>query len=221
MHFIFTVTLCCCSVAQLSPTLCDPMGCSTPGFPVLHHLLELAQTHAHSASDAIQSCPQSFPASGSFPKSQLFTSGGQSIGASASASILLMNIQDWFLLGLTGWISLRVLQHHSSKASILLHSAFLIVGLSHSYMTTGKTVALTKQTYVGKVMSLLFNMLSRFIIDFLFRSKRLNFMATVTICSHFRAQENKACYCFHCFPIYLPWRDETRCHDLSFVNVEF
>ena len=110
---------------------------------------------------------------GSFLVSQFFASGGQSIGASASASILLMNIQDWFLLGLTGWISLRVLQHHSSKASILLHSAFLIVGLSHSYMTTGKTVALTKQTYVGKVMSLLFNMLSRLVIAFLPKSRHL------------------------------------------------
>ena len=127
----------------------------------------------------ISSCPQSFPASGSFPKSPLFTAGGQSIWASVSASILLMNIQDWFLLGLTGLISLqskglsRVLQHHSLKASILLHSAFLIVRLSHSYMTTGKTIALTKQTYVGKVISLIFNMLSRFVITFLPRSNCL------------------------------------------------
>ena len=87
---------------------------------------------------------QSFPASGSFPVSQLFASGGQSIGASASASVPPMNIQDWFPLGWTGWISLEskglssVLQHHSSKASILWCSAFLIVQLSHPYMTTGK-----------------------------------------------------------------------------------
>ena len=108
------------------------------------------------------SCPQSFPASGSFSMSQFFTSGGKSIGISASTSVLLMNIQDWFLLGWTGWIYLqsqglsRVLQHHSSKASILQCSAFFIVQLSHPYMTTGKTIALTRWTFVGKVISLLF-----------------------------------------------------------------
>ena len=96
--------------------LCDPMDCNTPGFPVHRQLLELAQTHVHPVSDAIQpsqpavpfsSCPQSFPASGSFPMSQLFASADQSIGASASASVLPMNIQDWFPLGWTGWISLQ------------------------------------------------------------------------------------------------------------------
>ena len=101
---------------------------------------------------------QSFPASGSFQMSQFFTSGGQSIGVSASASVLPMNIQDWFPLELTGWISLQslqgtlksLLQHHSSKASVLQHSAFFIVQLSHPYMTTGKTIALTIWTFVGK-----------------------------------------------------------------------
>ena len=96
------------------------------------------------------SCLQSFPASGSFPVSQSFASGGQSIGVSASASVLPMNIQDSFPLGLTG---LSLLQHHNSKASILQHSAFFIVQLSHPYMTTGKTTALTRQTFVGKVVS--------------------------------------------------------------------
>ena len=112
------------------------------------------------------SCPQSFPASGSFPVSQLFTSGGQSIGVSASISVLPMNIQDWSPLGWTGWIlqskelsSLR--QHHSSKAWILWCSAFFIVQLSHPYMTTGKTIALTRRTFVDKEMSLLFKKLSR------------------------------------------------------------
>ena len=125
------------------------------------------------------SCLQSFPASGSFPMSQFFASDGQSIGVSASASVLPMNIQDWFPLGLTGWISLQstrlssLLQHHSSKASILQCSTFFILQLSHPYMTTGKTIALTRQTYVGKVMSLLFNMLSSLAITFLPRSKRL------------------------------------------------
>ena len=125
------------------------------------------------------SCLQSFPASGSFPMSQFFTSGGQSIGASVSASVLPMNIQDWFPLGWTGWISLQskgvssLLQHHSSKASILRHLAFFIVQLSHPYVTNRKTIALTRWTFVGKVMSLLFNMLSSLVMAFLPRSKRL------------------------------------------------
>ena len=98
------------SIAQLCPTLWDPIDYSTPGFPVHHQTQELAQTHVHRVSDAIQpSHPLSpvslafnlFPASGSFPMSQLFAPGGQSIGASASASVLPMNIQDWFSLGLT------------------------------------------------------------------------------------------------------------------------
>ena len=97
--------------------------------------------------------PQSFPASGSFQISQLLTSGGQSIGVSASVSVLLMNIQGWFSLGLTGWIFLlskglsRVFSN-SSKASILRCSAFFTVQLSHPYMTTGKTIALTRRTFV-------------------------------------------------------------------------
>ena len=123
------------------------------------------------------SCPQSFPASGSFPMSQLFAWGGQSIGVSASPSVLPMNTQDWSPSEWTGWISLQdlksLLQHHSSKASILQLLAFFIVQLSHTYMTTGKIIALTRRTLAGKVMSLLFNMLSRLVIAFLPRSKRL------------------------------------------------
>ena len=124
-------------------------------------------------------CLQSFPASGSFPMSQVFASDGQSIGVSASTSVLPMNTQDWSHLGWTGWISLQskglanLLQHHSSKASILWHSAFFTVQFSHPYMTTGKTIALTRQTFVGEVISLLFNMLSRLVITFLPRSKHL------------------------------------------------
>ena len=93
-----------------------------------------------------------------------------------------------------------LLQHHSSKASILQHSAFFIVQLSHPYMTAGKTIALTIQTFVGKVMSLLFNTLSRFVIAVLARSKCLNFMAAVTIRGDFGAQENKICHWFSVFP---------------------
>ena len=112
--------------------------------------------------------------------SQFFTSAGQSIEASASTSVLPANTRDWSPLGWTGWISLQskghfksLLQHRSSKASILLRSSFFIVQLSHSYMTNGKTIALTRRTFVGKVISLLFNKLSRLVITFLPRSKRL------------------------------------------------
>ena len=124
------------------------------------------------------SCLQSFPASGCFPIDQFFSSGGQSIGF--SASVLPMNIQDWFPLGWTGWISLRsrglsksLLQHYSSKASVLWHSAFFIVQLSHPYITTGKAIALTQWTFIGKVISLLFNMLSWLVMAILPRSKHL------------------------------------------------
>ena len=127
------------------------------------------------------SCLQSFPASGSFQMSQCFTSGAQSIGDSASTSVLPIKIQDWFPLEWIGWISLQSkglsrifsFQHHGSKASILQCSAFFIVQLSHPYMITGKTIALTKRTFFGKVMSLLLNMLSRLVITFLPRSKCL------------------------------------------------
>ena len=106
--------------------------------------------------------------------SQFFASGGQSIRASASASILPMNIQDRFPLGLIGWISLQSKGlSRGSKASILWCSAFFIVQLSQPYMTTGKAIALTRQTFVGKVMSLLFKMLFRLVITFLPRSKCL------------------------------------------------
>ena len=113
------------------------------------------------------SCLKSFPASVSCPVSLLFESGGQLIGASTSASVLPMNIQDWFPLALTGLISLqskglsRVLQNHSLKSSILECSVFFMVQLSHPYMTTGKNIALIIQLFVSKVMSLLCNALSR------------------------------------------------------------
>ena len=126
------------------------------------------------------SCPQSLPASESFPMSQLFSCGGQSIGVSVLASVLPKNNQGRPPLEWTGWNLLVVqgtlkslLQHHSSKPSILRCSAFFTVQLSHSYMTTGKTIALTRRTFVGKVMSLLLNMLSRLVITFLPRSKHL------------------------------------------------
>ena len=125
------------------------------------------------------SCPQSFPASESFQMSQLLTSGGQSISFSFNISPSNEH-PDWSLLGWIGWISLQskglsrvFFNTTSSKVSILRRSAFFIVQLSHPYMTTGKTIALTRRTFIDKVMSLPFNMLSRLVITFLPRSKRL------------------------------------------------
>ena len=165
------------SVTQLCPTLCDPMDCSVPGLPVHHQLPEFTQTHVHWVGSAIQpSHPLSSPSPHAFSLSQhqglfqwvssLHQSGGQSIGVSASASVLPKNIQDWFPLGWTGWISLQSkgLSRVFSNTTVQSHqffggSAFFIVQLSHPYMTTGKTIALTMWTSVGKVTSLLFNML--------------------------------------------------------------
>ena len=129
---------------------------------------------------------------------------------------------DWFdLLAVQGTLK-SLLQHHSSKASIFWCSTFFMVRLSHPYMTTGKTIALAIQTFVGKIMSLLFNMLSRFVIAFLPRSKYpliswLKSPSAVIL----EPPKIKVSYCFHCFPIYLPWSDGTGCHDLSFLNVDF
>ena len=145
------------------------LPCPSPTPGVYSNSCPLSQwCHPAISSSVIpfSSCPQSFPASGTFLRSQFFTSAGQSTGVSASAWVLPMNIQDWLPLGWTGWISLQskglksLLQHHSSKASVLQCSAFFIVQFSHPYMTTGKSKALTRWTFVGKVMSLLFNMLS-------------------------------------------------------------
>ena len=128
-----------------------------------------------------------------------------SISPSNEYSGLISFRMEWLELLAVQRTLKSLLQHHSSKASILLHSAFFIVQLSHPYMTTGKTTALTRQTFVGKVMSLLFNMLSRLVIVFFSKEQApFDFMAAVTICSDFGAQKNKVSHCFHCFPIYLP-----------------
>ena len=164
------------------------MNCSTPGLTVHYHFPEFTQTHVHWVGDAIQPYhPLSFPSppalnlshhQGLFQMGQLCLSGGQSIRV--SASVLPMNTtelisfrMDWLnLLAVQGTFK-SLLQHHSSKASILQHSAFFTVQFSHPYMTTGKTIALTRRTFVGKVMPLLFNMLSRLVMTFLPRSKCL------------------------------------------------
>ena len=159
------------------------LPCPSPTLGVYSNSCPLSQwCHPTISSSVVpfSSCLQSFPASGSFPMSQSFTSGGQSIGVSASASVLPMTIQDWFPLQWTGWISLlskglsRVFSNTTVlKALILQCSAFFIVQLSYPYMATEKSIALTKWTFVGRVMSLLFNMLSRLVITFLPRSKHL------------------------------------------------
>ena len=156
--------------------------------------------------------PQSLPASESFPMSQLFTWGGQSTGVSALASVLPKNTLGWSPLGWTGWISLQSKDSQESSPTPQFKSfnssalSFLYSPTLTSYMTTGKTIALTRRTFVGKVISLLSNMLSRFVS---FSSKEqisFNFMAAVTICSEFGAQKDKVCHCFHCFSICLPMK---------------
>ena len=129
---------------------------------------------------------------------------------------------DWLDLLAVQETLKSLLQHHSSKVSILQCSTFFIDQLSQLYMTTRKTIALTRWTFVGKVISLLFNILSRLVITFLPRSKHLliSWLQSPSAVI-FGAPENKVCLCFHCFPIYLPRSDGAGCHDLSFVNIEF
>ena len=166
---------CCCSVPKPCPALCDPMDCSTPCFPVLHHLPELAQTPVIESvmlSNHLVLCRPLFLLPSIFPSIRVFSalhirwpkswSFSFSISPSNEYSGLIFIRIDWLdLLAVQGTLKSLLLQHHSSKASILRRSAFFMVQLSHPYVTTGKTIALTRQTFVGKVMSLLFNMLSR------------------------------------------------------------
>ena len=171
---VYHMTPCCCSVAQSCLTLCDPMDCSMPGFPVLHHLPEFAQTHIHWVSDAIQpSHPLSSLLPSVFPSIRVFSnesalrirrlkywSSSFSLCPSNKYSRLISFRIDWLdILAVHGTLK-SLLQHHSSKASILWCSVFFMVQLSHPYMTSGKIIALTK-------------MLSRFVITFLPRSKCL------------------------------------------------
>ena len=202
-----------------------------PGFPVHHQLPELAQTHVHRASDAIQPshslssspCPPTFNLSSirvfsnqsvlhvRWPK---YWSFSLSVSPSNEFSRLISFRMDWLdLLAVQGTLK-SILQHYSLKASILRRSAFQF---SHPYMTIGKTIALTRRTFVGKVMSLLFKMLSRCVIAFLPRSKSLLFSWLQSPSAVILKPQNIVCHCFHCFPIYLPWSDETKCHDLSFL----
>ena len=178
------------SVAQSCPTLCDPMNRSTPGLPVHHQLLKFTQTHVHRVSDAIQpSHPLTSPSPPAPNPSQhqsLFQWVNSSHEVAKVLEFSFSVIPSKEIPGLISfrmvWLDLLAVQgtlksllQHTSKPSILQHSAFFIVRLSHPYMTTGKTIALTRQIFVGKVPSLLFNMLSRLVIAFLPRSKHLLF----------------------------------------------
>ena len=224
------------SVAQSCPTLCDPMDCSTPGLPVHHQLPEHAQTHVCRVGDAIQPSHRLSSPSPTFSLSQhqgLFqwVSSSHQVYKVFESQLQHQSFQwifrtdsfrmDWLDL-FAAWETLSsLLQHHSSKASILQCSAFFIVQLSHPYMTTGKTVALTIRNFVGKVMSLLFNMLSRLVMAFLQRSKRLLISWLQSPSAVILEPKKIKSHCFHCFPTYLPWSDGIWCHDLSFLNVEF
>ena len=207
---------------QLFATTCTAAFQASLSFTISQSLLKLMSIESvrpfnHLILCCSSSFPQSFPASRSFAVSWLFASSGQRTGASASASVssneysgFISFRTDWFgLLDVQGTLK-SLIQHHILKESIFWCSAFFMVQLSHPYLTTGKTIALTIWTFVSKVMSL-FNTLSRFLIVFLPRSKCLNFMAAVTIHNDFGVQENKVCHCVHFFPIHLPWSDVTRC----------
>ena len=208
---------------------------SMPGHPVHHRLPKFTQTHVHWVGDATQSShPLSSPSPLAFNLCQhqgLFkwvVSSQQvakvlefqfSISPSNENSGLISFRMDWLDLLAVQGTHKSLLQHHSSKASILQPSAFFILQLSHPYMTTGKTIALMRWNFVGKVLSLLFNMLSRLVITLLPGSKHL-LISWLQSPSDFGAPKNKVSHYFHCFPICLPRSDRTGCHDLSFLNVE-
>ena len=175
------------SVAQSCPTLCDPMNHSTPGLPVHHQLPEFTQTHVHWSvmpSRHLILCRPLLLLPPTPPDIRVFSNESAchirwptyrsfSISPSNEHPGLISLRMDWLILLAVQEILKSLLQHHSSKASILRRSAFFTVQLSHPYMTTGKTIASTRWTFVDKVMSLFFNMLSRLVITFLPRSKRL------------------------------------------------
>ena len=221
-----------CPVAKSCMTLRVAMDGSRLRLSVLHHLPESAKfisTASVMSSNLLilvsgfSFCLPSFPASGSFPVSWLFTSDGKSIGV--SASVLPVRIQGWFPLRLVWYLcwprdsqeSSPAPQFESISYSVL---RLFMVQLSHPHMTTGKTIALTRWSFVGKVTSLLFNRQSRLIIAFLPRSKRL-WISWLQSPSAVILETPKISHCFHCFPIYLPWSDGTGCCDLTFLNGKF
>ena len=229
------------SVAQSCPTLCNPMDCSTPGFPVHHQLLELAQTHVYRVDDAIQPSHLLSPSSPALSLiqhqslSQWVSSLHQvawlelQLGAEVSASVLRVNTQCWFPLGLNSLISLQskglsrvfssiTIQKHQffgaqpslwSSTHIHIHDYWKNHNFDYIDFCQQSDGSAFKYTVQVCHSSSLKDQVS------------FNFMAAVAIHSDFGAQGNKACHCFHCFPIYLPWSDGIGCHDLCFLNVEF
>ena len=223
------------SVAQLCPTFCNPMNHRTLGLPVHHQFLEFTQTHVNWVGDAIENltlCWSLLLLPSIFPSIRVFSSESAlhirwpkywSFSFNISSSI---NTKDSFPLGGTGWISLqskgfsRVFANSTVQKHQFFGAQLSLVQISHPYITPGKTIALTRWTFVGKVMSLLFNVWSRLVITFLPRSKHLLILLLQRPSAVVLEPKNKVWHCFHCFPIYLPWSDGTRCHDLSFLNVE-
>ena len=218
-------------------TLCNPMDCRTPGFPVLYQIPKFAQTHILWVGDVIQPShnlltllllPPIFLSIRVFSKElalhmwwSKYWSFSFSISPSNEYSGLSYFRMDWLdLLAVQGTLK-SLLQHHSSEALILQCSAFSMVKPSHPYMTTGKTVALTTQTFVGKVMSLLFNTLSRFVVVFLPRSKCVLISWLQSPSAVILEPRKIVCHSSHCFPICLTWSDGTGYDDLSFLNVDF
>ena len=209
------------SVAQSCPTLCNPMDCSMPGFPVHHQLPEIAKLMCIESvrpSNHLILCHPLLLLPSMFSNIKVFSdesvlcirwpkywSFSFSISPSNEYSGLTFFRMEWLdLLAVQGTLK-SLLQHHSSKASILQHSAFFIIQFSHPYTNTGKTIALTRRTFVGKVMSLIFNMLSGLLITFLPRNKRLliSWLQSPSVVI-LEPKKIKDSHCFHCFPICLP-----------------
>ena len=183
--------------SQSCPTLCDPMDCSMPGLPVPHCLLQFAQVHAQCISDAVQP--------------------SYTLTPSSPALNLSQQVDLFDLLAIQGTFR-SLLQHHSSKASILWHSDFFTIQLSQLYVITGKTTALSIRTFVGRVMSLLFNTLSRFIIAFLPRSNHLiswlQSPSAVILEPQKRKSVTTSIFSPTCHAVI-----GARCHDLSFFHI--
>ena len=210
------------------------MDFSTPGFSVHQNsqsLLKLMSINLVMPSNHLILCHPFLLLPSVFPRNRVFShesilpirwpkywSFSFSISPSKEYSGLISFRMDWFdLLVIQGTLK-SLLQHHSSKASIHWPSVFFIVQFSHPYETTGVTIALTRQTSVGKVMALCFNVLSRLVIAFLPRSRYLLISRLQSPSAVILEPPKIVSHCFH---IYLPWRDGTQCNDISFLNVEF
>ena len=213
------------------------MDCSMPGFTVHHQLPKLSQIHVHWVGDAVLHhlvfCHPLLLLPPIPPSIRVFSNESVlyirwpkywsfSISPSNEYLGMISFRMDWLdLLAVQRILNKSLCQHYSSKPSILTHSAFFILQFSHPYMTTGKIIALTRQIFVGKVMSLLFNMFSRLVIAFLTRSKCLLISWLQSPSEVILEPPKRVSHCFHCFPICLSWSDGTRCHDLHFLNVSF